>query len=211
MKSTTKTILSLALVSLVAAHGCAASDQDDPAPSDGQAEDDLNLRKGSVDHAGIVESSTMMLAGGPTDGLLDPYNQEDPFAIRSQAYEGRFAQRLGKFDAYDGKTDWSPDQLAAWASRMSAGNYLVVDTSKPCDFHDPHTYLEIERAQLTGREHATCGGRMPNEDALDVTLNFLVRGPSASMYDDEAFHDGVDGATKASEDEFPYLAELNGL
>ena len=91
-----------------------------------------------------------------------------------------------------------------------SANYLVVDTSKPCDFTDPHTYLEIERAQLTGRTHTTCGGRMPNEDALDVTLNFLVRGPAASAQDADAITDGVDQATKKSTDTFPYLADMNG-
>ena len=86
-----------------------------------------------------------------------------------------------------------------------------MDTSKPCDFDDPHTYLEIERAQLTGEEHQTCGGRMPNEDALDVTLAFLIGGPAASAQDSDAIRDGVDGATRASLPTFPYLAELNGL
>lgn len=52
---------------------------------------------------------------------------------------------------------------------------------------------------------------MPNEDAMDVTLNFLIRGPSASMYDADALTDGVDEATKPSTDAFPYLAEMNGL
>ena len=50
---------------------------------------------------------------------------------------------------------------------------------------------------------------MPNEDAMDVTLNFLIRGPSASAQDREAIHDGVDSPTKLSTRTFPYLAELN--
>jgi hypothetical protein len=201
--------LALALLTLAAAYGCSGK-SDDPAGGD-QEEDQLILRKGSVDHAGIVEASTMMLAGGPTDGVLDPYNQEDPFGIRAETYVPTFAKRLAQFDGIDGKTDWQPDQITTWTSRVAAGNYLVVDTSMPCDFADPHTYLEIERAQLTGRDHATCGGRMPNEDALDVTLNFLVRGPAASVSDDDALHDGVEQATQKSADSFPYLAEMNGL
>jgi hypothetical protein len=52
---------------------------------------------------------------------------------------------------------------------------------------------------------------MPNEDALDVTLNFLIRGPGSSVEDTDAFHDGVDQATQPSTDTFPYLAEMNGL
>ena len=211
MNSIAKMILRLSLVSLVATYGCAAQQEEqDPAASGGDtSEDELILRKGSVDHAAIVEVTTMMLAGGPLDSLLDPYNQEDPFAIRPASFTGTFAERLKSFDAYDKKTDWKPEQAAAWAARVSAGNYLVVDTSKPCDFKNPHTYLEIERAHMTGREHTTCGGRMPNEDALDVTMNFLVRGPAASALDREALHDGVDRATQLATDSFPYLAERN--
>lgn len=205
-------VLAAAVLALVALYGCTApTDEatDDEGPE--QTEDELILRRGSVDHAAIVESTTMMLAGGPVDGLLDPYNQEDPFAIRGSRYVERFAQRLAMFDEQDGETNWTPEQARAWALRMSTGNYQVIDTTKPCDFANPHTYLEIERARFAGREHTTCGGRMPNEDALDVTVNFLIRGPGASVDDPEALHDGVEQATKESVPTFPYLAEMNGL
>ncbi len=202
-------ILAFALISIGAAYGCVASDNADDGGD--RTEDQLIGFKGSVDNAGIVEATTMMLAGDPTSSLLDPYNQEDPFNIRGSSFARTFAQRFAKFDAYDAKTDWKPEQAALWASRMASANYLVIDTSKPCDFRAPHTYLEIERAQLTGREHTTCGGRMPNEDAMDVTLNFLIRGPAASAQDAGAIGDGVDHATRQSGDTFPYLAELNGF
>lgn len=201
--------LALALVAIAAVYGCAAQEEEATPPDN--TEDELIGFKGSVDHVGVVEATTMMLAGGPTSGDLDPYNQEDPFAIRAGNYSRTFGQRLAQFDGIDKKTDWKPAQTAAWVQRVSAGNYLVVDTSKPCDFQAPHTYLEIERAALTGQEHTTCGGRMPNEDAMDVTLNFLIRGPSASAQDREAIRDGVDHATKQATATFPYLAELNGF
>lgn len=202
-----------ALLVAWAAYGCAASsgDEDEAMNNADQSEDALGLTKGAVDNAAIVESTTMMLAGGPLDGKLDPYNREDPFQINRGNYAGQFGDRLNNFDAYDGKADWTAAQKTAWVARMSSGNYQVIDTSKPCDWQNPHTYLEIERAALTGREHTTCGGRMPNEDAMDVTLNFLVRGPAASVNDEDALHDGVEQATKKSGDTFPYLAELNGL
>jgi hypothetical protein len=206
----TEALWAVALLSLASAYGCSSSAEDEPR-HDEVSEDELALRRGNIDHAAIVESTTMMLAGGPTAPVLDAYNAEDPFAARSADYAETFARRLAQFDAYDGKTDWTREQAAAWASRVAAGNYQVIDTSKPCDFAAPHTYLEIERAHLTGREHQTCGGRMPNEDALDVTLNFLVGGPAASVDDEGALHDGVERATKPSVATFPYLAELNGL
>lgn len=207
----TKKTWGLAIVSLFVVYGCATSAEDPQDENTEQGEDQLIFRRGSVDHAAIVEATTMMLAGGPTDGILDPYNQEDPYAIRAASYAETFDRRLGSFDGYDNQTNWKPEQKQAWVSRMSHGNYLVIDTSKPCDYANPHTYLEIERAKLTGREHTTCGGRMPNEDALDVTLNFLVRGPAASVTDEGALHDRVDEATKKSTDRFPYLAEMNGI
>jgi hypothetical protein len=208
----TKNIVATIALSLIALWGCTNASSDETA-DDGpeQSEDELILRRGSVDHAGIVESTTMQLAPGPLDGLLDQYNQEDPFAIRSANYKDRFAQRLAMFDAQDGETNWTPEQAKAWVERMSSGNYQVIDTSKPCDFANPHTYLEIERARLTGRPHQTCGGRMPNEDALDVSVNFFIRGPAASAEDEDALHDGVDQATQKSVPTFPYLAEMNGI
>ncbi len=204
----------LVLLSVVAGFGCQAS-SDDSAPPEA-SEDKLGLVTGRVDHAAIVELTTMMLVRTPTiapplDSALDPFNESDPFHINAGSFKDTFATNLGKFDAYDEKTDWTEAQTATWTSRIAAGNYLVVDTSKPCDFANPHTYLEIERAQLTGKDHETCGGRMPNEDALDVTLNFLMRGPAASVGDDDMITDGVNQATTRSAAKFPFLAEMNGL
>ena len=203
-------VIGIALLSLVALYGCTAP-SDETAEDTEQTEEELSFRRGSVDHAAIVEGTTMMLAGGPVDPLLDPYNQEDPYVIRSAYYERTFARRLANFDAYDGRRAWSEAQAKAWSARMASGNYQVVDVSKPCDFDNPHTYLEIERAKLTGRAHATCGGRMPNEDALDVTLSFLIRGPNATAEDANAPSDGVDAPTKWASPSFPFLAEMNGF
>jgi hypothetical protein len=147
----------------------------------------------------------------PLDPNLDPYNQADPFKIGAGPYKAAFAANLIKFDNEDGRKDWTADQSAKWTTRLAGGNYQVVDTSKPCRFDDPHTYLEIERAQLTGKSHTTCGGRMPNEDAMDVTLNFLIRGPAAASAGPGAITDGVAQATKESSRTFPYLAEMNGF
>lgn len=216
MKIRTIAVAVAVTVSLATASGCATAPEEEEEEA-AQEEDQLILRRGSVDHAAIVESTTMNLVNEiPLDpfvfsGTLDPYNQSDPFAIRASAYAPIIAKNIRKFDASDGKTDWTAAQAATWTARMAGGNYLVVDTSKPCDYANPHTYLEIERAQLTGRAHTTCGGRMPNEDALDVTLNFLARGPASSADDPEALYDGVEQATKKSTDVFPYLAEPNGF
>lgn len=207
--------LPLALAATAFLSACSA-ETDEPLSED-TSEDGLILRRGSVDHAAIVEATTMMLVDGfataapPLDPSLDPYNQEDPFRIVAATYRASFAKNLARFDDYDRKKDWTAAQATAWANRMATGNYQVVDTQKPCNFASPHTYLEIERAALTGKPHATCGGRMPNEDALDVTVNFLIRGPGATEQDPGAIRDGVFSATKPAVPTFPYLAEMNGL
>lgn len=184
--------------------GCAAEEEPPPEETD----DDLIFGKGTVDQAGIVESTTMMLAALPTSSQLDPYNREDPFKIVGTSYRATFADRLAQFDRADGRVDWKPDAAAAWADRMASANYLVIDTSKPCAYAGPN-YLEIERATLTGRAYTSCGGRVPNEDAMDTTINFLVRGPGASVIDSNALGDGVDQATQKASDTFPYLADMN--
>ena len=74
---------------------------------------------------------------------------------------------------------------------------MVVDVSKP--FNEDGC-VEIERAVLAGRPHATCGGRTLNDDFMDTLYNWLINadhGPRIS--------DGVDQATQRASDVFPYL------
>lgn len=207
----TMKIFALGMLSLVAIWGCTQQTEEEAEPED--SEDALIGFKGSVDNVGVVEATTIMLTttayAPPVDSALDAYNQADPFRIGAGSYRDAFARNLVKFDQIDGRTDWKPEQATKWVARMASANYQVVDTSKPCNFADPHTYLEIERATLTGNAHTTCGGRMPNEDALDVTMNFLARGPAALATGEGAISDGVDQATKKATNTFPYLAEMN--
>jgi hypothetical protein len=201
-------ILALGMLSFFAAYGCGDSE---PASSPTAAESEVVGFKGNVDHVGIVEAGTILLTTSSNPILdlnLDSYNREDPFNIRGTSFRDTFAKNLVKFDAIDGKTDWTPAQTSMWLARI-ASSYMVIDTSKPCDFAAAHTYLEIERAALTGKPHTTCGGRTPNEDALDVTMNFLARGPAASSDGADVIRDEVDQATQRSTAQFPYLADLN--
>jgi hypothetical protein len=193
--------LALALVA------CGASEGSEEAVD--QQEGEIALRKGNIDHGGVGESTTMMMADNPFSFQLDGYNAEDPFAIRPAAFIDTFKERLVRFDGYDDKADWTPEQIDAWSNRMATANYLLIDTSKPCNYDDPHTYLEIERSHMTGKAHETCGGRQMNEDVLDATANFLIRGPGAQFDDEDTLIDGVDQATQKSTDTFPYLAEMN--
>jgi hypothetical protein len=110
---------------------------------------------GNVDQAAIGETTNGLLAPPFASNLSDQYNVEDPFAISGTGYASAMTMRLQGFDAIDGHTDWTTAQIASYVGRMSTSNYLILDTSMPCDFANPHTYLEIERAQLTGGAHLT--------------------------------------------------------
>lgn len=205
---TTKIAVGLGVVlALSTAMGCGQ----DEAGEESNSEDAVVGVAGNVDQAGIVESTTIMLTtafGLPLSPALDDYNQADPFRIvGANRFKDAFTKNFAQFDLIDGKRDWNDKQAAQWVARLMSSNYQVIDTSKPCDYDNPHTYLEIERAVFLGKEHQTCGGRMLNEDALDVTLNFLVRGPAASSTGEDALSDGVDQATHKGMDTFPYLAE----
>ncbi len=185
----------IAMVSLTAtfgSYGC-AEQEEEPEADVGTSEDDLSVTElarsalytGRVDHAGVVESGTMFLKGF---GEMDVYNRQDPFNIDpGQHAETLRANFLG-YDMADGKADWTEENAARWVARMSTGNYLIVDTSKPCTFGKP-SYLDLEREQMFGTPHTTCGGRTPSEDALDVTYNLLIRGNPEKAAD---IGDGVD-------------------
>lgn len=197
---TSRLLLGAVLSLLACTYGCAAEEPaEDDVPE--QSEDEISFGyTGRVDHAGIVESTTMMLKSD-----LDTYNRQDPFNINPALHAGTFRSNFISYDGIDGVKDWTADNLNRWVNRMSTGNYLVVDLSKKCAFGQP-SYLDIEREQMFGTPHTTCGGRTPSEDALDVTYNFLIRGKPEKADD---IGDGVDELHKAASPTFPYLAGPN--
>jgi hypothetical protein len=133
--------------------------------------------------------------------LRDIYNLEDAFHLGRDyagAYRARMNANLAVFDGLDDKTDWP---LAADGAHplteLLLADYLVVDVDKPfC----AGAFLEVERALLAGRPHATCGGRSLNEDTMDTLYTLLIAG------DGPRVSDGVDQATVPSGSTFPYLA-----
>ncbi len=137
--------------------------------------------------------------------IRDPYNLEDAFHLSKDyrgAYRARLNANLARFDCLDGKVDWPllPDGSHPLTELLLA-DYMVVDLEKP--FNEDGC-LEIERAVLAGRPHATCGGRSLNHDFMDTLYNWLINadhGPRIS--------DGVDQATQPASDLFPYLMPPN--
>jgi Domain of unknown function (DUF4331) len=137
--------------------------------------------------------------------IRDLYNAEDAFGLSPDylgAYRARLDANLAFFDGLDGKTDWPPgDHGAHPLTELLLGDFLVVDASKP---FSEDSFLEIERAVLAGRPHATCGGRWLNDDIIDKLYTLLVGG-----IDGPRISDGVDAATRPATRSFPYLVAPN--
>ncbi|MBV9793595.1 MAG: hypothetical protein JO016_06600, partial [Actinobacteria bacterium] len=115
------------------------------------------------------------------------------------AYRARLNANLAMWDGTDGKTDWPLDADGTHPlTELLLADFMIVDVSKP---YGQDTFLEIEKAALDGRPHQTCGGRSPNDDAMDTLFTLLVnagKGPRIS--------DGVDRPTRLASTTFPYLA-----
>lgn len=80
---------------------------------------------------------------------------------------------------------------------------LYLDISKP---FSETSYLDVEySAFVLGApgSHTTCGGRWPNEDAVDKGLSFYVKRALSGV------SDGVSAPTKPATQTFPYLAAPN--
>jgi hypothetical protein len=137
--------------------------------------------------------------------LRDLYGLEDAFHLGKDyqgAYRARLNANLAVFDRLDGQTDWPLDEQGTHPlTELVLADHLVVDVSKP---YATDSFLEIERAMLGGREHATCGGRSPNDDVMDTLYTLLVNAGGGPQ-----IGDGVDRATKPATRAFPYLAPPN--
>jgi hypothetical protein len=137
--------------------------------------------------------------------IRDLYNQEDPFDLGKDyaaAYRARLNANLAFFDGLDGKTDWPLDEQGNHPlTELLLADYMVVDVSKP---YAEESCYEIERALLTGRAHATCGGRSLNDDIVDSLYTLLVNAGNGPR-----IRDGVDQATQPASHSFPYLVRPN--
>jgi hypothetical protein len=137
--------------------------------------------------------------------LRDLYNREDAFALSPvyrPLYQSRLDANLAFFDGLDGKTAWAigPDGRHPLRDLLLA-DYLILDVTRP---FAPGAFLEIERALLDNRTHASAGGRWLDDDILDELLTWLVNGAQG-----ERFGDGVDAPTKPGSLTFPYVREPN--
>ena len=152
----------------------------------------------------LLSTNGVDMVNGDVD-VRDFYNQEDPFQLAPDhlsAYQARLNANLPFFDCLDGKLDWPRGSDGAHPlTELLLADFLVVDVAKP---YAEDSYLEIERALLQGRAHATCGGRSLNDDAIDTLYTFIVSADNGPRVGD-----GVDQATVRASQSFPYLAAPN--
>src|SRR5204863_8040764 len=107
------------------------------------------------------------------------------------------------YDGYDNVKDMD-DAMLTKLSKILVDDYLRIDLSKPCPVLPTRGYLDLERAELLGKEPESCGGRSPNEDALDALATFYTNGPSKL---EPRVTDLVDKSTGEAGKTFPYLAK----
>lgn len=153
-----------------------------------------------LDRVGRPEITNVSLAAHQEPDLRDRYNLDRPFQVPPEAqrlYQNRIARNIASYDRLDGRKDWQDRDRDAVAALM-ADDFLIVDMSKPCQ---GSSFLEIEKAALRHRGHATCGGRKPNDDIMDTLFTLYVAG-----MDGKPVRDGVNGPATPVSAAFPYLA-----
>jgi Domain of unknown function (DUF4331) len=165
-----------------------------------------------IERVGRPEVKNLMLAPKQFDQvnrdleIRDLYNLEDAFHLGPSyvgAYRARLNANLRFWDRLDGSTDWPAREDGSHPlTEFVLADFLVVDVTKP--YAEQGSFLEIEAAARTGREHATCGGRALNDDAMDTLFTLLVNGGNGPT-----ISDGVDRATRPASQTFPYLAPPN--
>ena len=158
-----------------------------------------------IDWVGRPEQTNMRFnnpAMPGIDDLRDLWNQQTPFAI-PKALQPLFLQRLedsfAVWDGLDGRTDWTPEALAANA-RVFLDDFLLFDVAKPIT---DTSHLEIEKSTLYGRPYQTGGGRTVDANVIDILLTWLVN------HDREFLQGSATGATKPGMRAFPHLATPN--
>ncbi|MDL2409554.1 DUF4331 family protein [Rhizobium calliandrae] len=161
-----------------------------------------------LERVGRPEIKNVLLSNATRDPkgveLRDLYNKEDGFSVSREyrpLYELRIDATLAFFDGLDGEIAWPAADGCHPLRDLLIGDYLVLDLAH---IFAPGSFLEIERALLGDRPHASAGGRWLDDDILDDMLTFYVNGGRG-----ERLGDGVDGPTKPAARIFPYVRGAN--
>jgi hypothetical protein len=162
-------------------------------------------RVGRPEIKNVILANPTRDARAPGIELRDLYNREDTFALSPvyrPLYESRLDANLAFFDGLDGKTAWpiGPDGRHPLRDLL-VDDFLIMDLARP---FGPGGFLEIERALVENRPHATAGGRWLDDDILDDLLTWMVNGSRG-----ERFGDGVDAPTRPASLTCPSVREPN--
>jgi hypothetical protein len=162
-----------------------------------------------LERVGRPEIKNVMLSNATRDPkgveLRDLYNKEDAYSLSQEyrpLYEARVSATLAFFDGLDGETAWPSAADGRHPMRdLLLSDHLVLDLAHA---FATGNFLEIERALLEDRPHASAGGRWLDDDILDEMLTLLVNGNRG-----ERLGDGVDGPTQPAAPVFPYVRKAN--
>jgi uncharacterized protein DUF4331 len=139
-----------------------------------------------------------------SDRLKESYNAATPAA--AARFVGEIEKGLALYDGFDGACGnaWLADAGSARhryrpLAKLLADDRLWVDSSAS----ECMQFFAVERANLSGETstRGDCGGRTPNEDAVDVYRSLLANGTTRGI-DDGVDRDDHEHSTSA----FPFLA-----
>jgi hypothetical protein len=140
-----------------------------------------------------------------SNALKENFNRATP--TTSAEFIPEIEKTLGLYDAFDGQcgNQLLADRQAKSTARYRAMAALLADDRLWIDSESTicGQFFSVELAALTGDNlmALSCGGRTPNDDAVDVYRSLLVTGKTTGV------DDGVDRDERLhSTSEFPFLA-----
>lgn len=158
------------------------------------------LPTGIIDRIGRPAVATALITGPNKDAYNKTETYASPFPM---TFQKDVNDSLIFVDMLDGTANWALTGGVHPLRDPLLGDFLIVDTSKPCP--DKGSYLDVELFVLGLRTtpNTTCGGRTLNDDVMDTTLTALVTKLASPV------KDNVNEATKPATNTFPYLAAPN--
>jgi len=140
-----------------------------------------------------------------SDQLKERYNAATP--ATSSRFVAEIEKGLALYDGFDGVCGnaWLADAHAAPRHRYRPLAKLLADDRLWVDSRatECKAFFAVELANFSGKSDATtdCGGRTPNEDAIDIYRSLLATGATTGI-DDGVDHDDHEHSTSV----FPFLA-----
>ena len=195
---TTRPLLASLLFALAAGCGGSGSSSSGPPPAP--------LLGAQVDRVGRPGVSTLLLAtfGAASTRAIarDAYNAASDPATWVGLFQPSLQATLAVWEGIDASCG---NQLLAAGGAASATTYqplarmLADDRLFLRTDQAPCAYLGLELATAGLGSATTCGGRRPDEDAVDRTYSLLIVGQAAGVVD------GVAAPVDTSSTTFPFL------